>query len=233
MIKHIIANHRTAFLSAFPHTIPVMTGYLTLGIAYGVLMQIIGYGALWSVLMSLVAFCGSMQYAAIPLLTSAFNPLQALLLSLTVNARHLFYGLSMLEKYQGLGKTRFFLIFSLSDETFSISSSVLPPAFVSRKFFYFWISFLDYFYWAAGTLLGALLGSFITFNTAGLDFALTALFVVLFLEQIKSLTNFKSGLVGIICTLLCLVLFGADRFVIPSMLLILFALMIWRKRVCI
>ena len=233
MTKNIYAKHRAAFLSAFPHTLPVMTGYLTLGLAYGVLMQINGYGAFWSVLMSLVAFCGSMQYAAIPLLTSAFNPLQALLLSLTVNARHLFYGLSMLEKYQGLGKTRFFLIFSLSDETFSISSSVLPPASVSRKFFYFWISFLDYFYWALGTLLGALLGSLITFNTTGLDFALTALFVVLFLEQIKSLTNFKSGLVGISCTLLCLVLFGADRFVIPSMLLILMALMIWRKRICI
>jgi 4-azaleucine resistance transporter AzlC len=233
MTKQIYANHRTAFFSAFPHTLPVMTGYLTLGVAYGVLMQINGYGAFWSVLMSLVAFCGSMQYAAISLLTSVFNPLQALLLSLTVNARHLFYGLSMLEKYQGLGKTRIFLIFSLSDETFSISSSVLPPASVSRKAFYFWISFLDYFYWALGTLLGALLGSLIAFNTTGLDFALTALFVVLFLEQIKSLTNFKSGLVGIFCTLLCLVLFGADRFVIPSMLLIISALMIWRKRVCI
>lgn len=233
MKKHLIADHRAAFLSAFPHTIPVMTGYLTLGVAYGVLMQINGYGAFWSVLMSLVAFCGSMQYAAIPLLVSAFNPLQALFLSLTVNARHLFYGLSMLDKYQGLGKVRFFLIFSLSDETFSISSSVLPPASVSRKAFYFWISFLDYVYWATGTLLGALLGGFITFNTTGLDFALTALFVVLFLEQMKTMTNFKSGLVGIFCTLLCLVLFGADRFVIPSMLLIISALMIWRKRICI
>jgi 4-azaleucine resistance transporter AzlC len=233
MINSIYKNHRAAFLSAFPHTIPVMTGYLTLGIAYGVLMQINGYGAFWSLLMSLIAFCGSMQYAAISLLTSAFNPLQALLLSLTVNARHLFYGLSMLGKYQGLKKTRLFLIFSLSDETFSISSSVLPPASVNRKLFYFWISFLDYFYWALGTLLGALLGSLITFNTAGLDFVLTALFVVLFLEQIKTRMNFKSGLVGIFSTLLCLVLFGADRFVIPSMILIVVILMIWRKRTCI
>jgi 4-azaleucine resistance transporter AzlC len=233
MTKHIYATHRAAFLSAFPHTISVMTGYLALGIAYGVLMQINGYGAFWSVLMSLVAFCGSMQYAAISLLTSAFNPLQALLLSLTVNARHLFYGLSMLEKYQGLGKTRLFLIFSLSDETFSVSSSVLPPASVTRKLFYFWISFLDYLYWALGTLLGGLLGGLITFNTAGLDFVLTALFVVLFLEQLKTLTNFKSGLVGILCSLLCLIFLGADRFIIPSMILIITTLMIWRKRVCI
>jgi 4-azaleucine resistance transporter AzlC len=233
MAKHIYSSHRAAFLSAFPHTIPVLTGYLTMGVAYGVLMQINGYGAFWSVLMSLVAFCGSMQYAAISLLTSAFNPLQALLLSLTVNARHLFYGLSMLEKYQGLKKTRLFLIFSLSDETFSISSSVLPPASINRKFFYFWISFLDYFYWALGTLLGALLGSLITFNTAGLDFVLTALFVVLFLEQIKTRTNLKSGLVGILSTILCLILLGANQFVIPAMILIVVLLMIWRKRVCI
>jgi 4-azaleucine resistance transporter AzlC len=233
MAKHIDSIHRAAFLSAFPHTIPVLTGYLTMGIAYGVLMQINGYGAFWSVLMSLVAFCGSMQYAAISLLTSAFNPLQALLLSLTVNARHLFYGLSMLEKYQGLKKTRLFLIFSLSDETFSISSSVLPPDSINRKFFYFWISFLDYFYWALGTLLGALLGSLITFNTAGLDFVLTALFVVLFLEQIKTRTNLKSGLVGILSAILCLILLGANQFVIPAMILIVVLLMIWRKRVCI
>jgi 4-azaleucine resistance transporter AzlC len=139
----------------------------------------------------------------------------------------------MLEKYQGLKKTRLFLIFSLSDETFSISSSVLPPASINRKFFYFWISFLDYFYWALGTLLGALLGSLITFNTAGLDFVLTALFVVLFLEQIKTRTNLKSGLVGILSAVLCLVLLGANQFVIPAMILIVVLLMIWRKRVCI
>lgn len=232
MSKNRYAEHRSALMSAFPHTIPVMTGYLVLGLAYGVLMQLNGYGAFWSVLMSLVAFCGSMQYAAITLLTSTFNPLQALLLSLTVNARHLFYGLSMLEKYRGLGKTRLFLIFALSDETFSISSSILPPASINRKYFYFWISFLDYAYWGIGTLLGAMLGKVIPFNTAGLDFALTALFVVLFLDQIKTKVNLVSGLIGIFCTTVCLLLFGADQFAIPSMVLILCVLTIGRKRIC-
>jgi 4-azaleucine resistance transporter AzlC len=205
---------------------------LVLGLAYGVLMQLNGYGAIWSVLMSMVAFCGSMQYAAIALLTSAFNPLQALLLSLTVNARHLFYGLSMLEKYRGLGKTRLFLIFTLSDETFSISSSISPPVSINRKYFYFWISFLDYAYWSFGTLLGALLGKLITFNTTGLEFVLTALFVVLFLDQIKTKINFASGFIGIMCTIGCLLLFGPEQFVIPSMVIILFVLMIGRKRLC-
>ncbi len=225
-------EQRSALVAAIPHTFPVMTGYLVLGLAYGVLMQINGYGAFWSVLMSLVAFCGSMQYAAITLMASAFNPLQALLLSLTVNARHLFYGLSMLEKYRGLGKTKLFLIFALSDETFSISSSVLPPTSINRKYFYFWISFLDYTYWGFGTLLGAMLGKLITFNTTGLDFVLTALFVVLFLEQIKTKMNFVSGFIGILCTVGCLILFGPDQFVIPSMMLILFVLMVGRKRLC-
>ena len=232
MSKNRYMEHRSALMAAFPHTIPVMTGYLVLGLAYGVLMQLNGYGAFWSVLMSLVAFCGSMQYAAITLLTSTFNPLQALLLSLTVNARHLFYGLSMLEKYRGLGKTRIFLIFALSDETFSISSSVLPPASINRKYFYFWISFLDYAYWSFGTLLGSMLGRLITFDTTGLDFVLTALFVVLFLDQIKTKVNLVSGLIGIFCTLVCLILFGPNQFVIPSMVLILFVLMIGRKRLC-
>jgi 4-azaleucine resistance transporter AzlC len=232
MSNNRFANHRSALTAAFPHTLPVMTGYLVLGLAYGVLMQLNGYGAFWSVLMSLVAFCGSMQYAAITLLASAFNPLQALLLSLTVNARHLFYGISMLEKYGGLGKTKLFLIFALSDETFSISSSVSPPASINRKYFYFWISFLDYTYWGFGTFLGAMLGKLITFNTTGLDFVLTALFVVLFLEQIKTKINIMSGLIGILCTGICLFLFGPDQFVIPSMILILFVLMTGRRKLC-
>ena len=135
---------RGAFRAAFPQTIPVFTGFLILGIAYGVLMQSKGYGVQWAVLMSALAFSGSMQFVAITLLTTVFDPLQALLMSLMVNARHLFYGISMLEKYRGLGKVRAFLIFSLCDETFSIVSSVEPPEGVERKYFYLFISLLDY-----------------------------------------------------------------------------------------
>lgn len=186
-----------ALKAAFPHTIPVLTGFLVLGMAYGVLMQTKGYGTLWAVLMSAIAFCGSMQFAAITLLTTVFDPISAFLLSLMVNARHLFYGISMLEKYKGLGKVRAFLIYTLCDETFSISSSIEPPENVSRKYFYLSISFLNYIYWVAGTFLGGVLGGLISFNTDGLDFVLTALFVVLFMEQMQSRGNRASGIIGL------------------------------------
>ena len=221
-----------AFTAAFPHTIPVLTGFLVLGMAYGVLMQTKGYGAVWAVLMSMIAFCGSMQFVAITLLTAAFNPIQAFLLSITVNARHLFYGLSMLEKYKGLGKVRAVLIYTLCDETFSISSSVAPPENIDRKYFYLSISLLDYFYWVLGTFLGSVLGSFITFSTKGLDFVLTALFVVLFMEQMTSRENRISGIIGLACTGVGLFMFGVENLVIPSMLFILLVLLAGRKRIC-
>ena len=173
-----------ALRAAFPATIPVMTGFLCLGTAYGLLMQSKGYGPGWSVLMSAIAFGGSMQFVAVTLLTTAFDPVQAFLLSVMVNARHMFYGLSLLDKYKGLGKVRAFLIYVLCDETFSLVSTLEPPEGVARRDFYFWISLLDYLYWITGTALGGLLGSFLTFDTTGLDFALTALFVVLFLSLI-------------------------------------------------
>ena len=227
-------NKLRALRAAFPHTIPVLTGFLVLGIAYGVLMQTKGYSVGWSVAMSAIAFCGSMQFVALTLLTTVFAPVQAFLLSLMVNARHLFYGISMLEKYKGLGKIRAFLIYTLCDETFSIASSIEPPADVERKDFYFFISLLDYLYWILGTFLGGVLGSFITFNTEGLDFVLTALFVVLLLEQLKHKENIPSAIAGLAATALALLIFGADNMVIPAMVLILVILLIMgRKRKCI
>lgn len=223
---------RAALTAAFPHTIPVLTGFLALGMAYGVLMQTKGYGVLWSVLMSAFAFCGSMQFVAITLLTAAFDPLGAFLLSLMVNARHLFYGISLLEKYKGLGAARPVLIYLLCDETFSISSGVAPPEGISRKYFYLSISVLDYLYWVLGTFLGGVAGSLITFDTTGLDFVLTALFVVLFIEQLKKRDNRLPGLIGLAGTAVCLAVFGAERFVIPAMLLILAMLLLGRNALC-
>lgn len=223
-----------ALRAAFPHTIPVLTGYLVLGIAYGILMQTKGYGTGWAMAMSAIAFCGSMQFVALTLLTTVFDPIQAFLLSLMVNARHLFYGISMLEKYQGLGKLRFFLIYTLSDETFSIASSIEPPPDVERKYFYFFISLLDYLYWLIGTFLGSVLGGLIPFNTEGLDFVLTALFVVLLMEQLKQRENLPSALIGLGATTAALLIFGADNLVIPAMVLILVILLIvGRKKQCI
>lgn len=168
------SRYLRAFKAAFPYTIPVLTGFAVLGIAYGLLMVSNGYGVLWAFLMSAIGFGGSVQYAMVPLLTTVFDPLQAFLLSFMINARHLFYGLSMLGKYKGLGKKRFFLIFALCDETFSVVSSVEPPEDVEKGLFYFFITFLDYFYWSAATVAGALIGGMITFDTTGLDFVLTA-----------------------------------------------------------
>lgn len=221
-----------SFRAAFPCTIPVLTGFLVLGIAYGVLMQTKGYGVIWSTLMSAIAFCGSMQFVAITLLTTVFSPVQAFLMSVMVNARHLFYGISMLDQYKGLGKVRPFLIFTLCDETFSIASSVTPPEGVNRKYFYCFLSFLDYFYWVLGSFLGGILGSFIKFNTKGLDFVLTALFVVLLVEQLERRENMIPAFIGIICTVVSVILFGADQLVIPAMVLILVILLAGRKRLC-
>lgn len=221
-----------ALRAAFPHTIPVLTGYLVLGIAYGILMQTKGYGALWSTLMSAIAFGGSMQYAAIALLTTVFDPLQAFLLSLMVNARHLFYGVSMLRKYAGLGAVRPLLIYWLTDETFSVLCTVEVPEGVERGAFYFWVSLLNYCYWVGGTLAGGLFGGLLTFNTTGMDFALTALFVVLFLEQLKGKTQRISGFLGLVCTVMALALFGADKMVIASMVLILVCLLAGRRKLC-
>ena len=173
-----------------------------------------------------------MQFVAVTLLTSAFDPVQAFLLSVMVNARHMFYGLSLLDKYKGLGKVRAFLIYVLCDETFSLVSTLEPPEGVARRDFYFWISLLDYLYWIGGTLLGGLLGGVLTLNTEGLDFVLTALFVVLFLEQMKRPENRLYGLTGIVCTAVTLLLVGPDRLVIPAMLIILGVLLIGREKTC-
>ena len=221
-----------ALSAAFPHTLPVLAGFLVLGIAYGMLMLEKGYGPQWSVLMSAVAFCGSMQFVAITLLTTAFQPLEALILSLLVNARHLFYGLSMLGKYKGFGKVKGFLIYTLCDETFSIVSSVNPPEGVEPKYFYLSISLLDYLYWVGGTLIGGLIGSWMPFDMKGLDFALTALFVVLFLEQMKKKGNWILGLIGIACALLSRVIFGAENMVLPALAIILAVLLSGRKKLC-
>lgn len=221
-----------ALRAAFPHTIPVLTGFTFLGIAYGVLMSTKGYGPLWSTLMSLLAFGGSIQYVAITLLTTAFDPLQAFLMSLMVNARHLFYGLSLLHKYRGVGRWRNFLIFALCDETYSIACTTDPPEGMEAKYFYAAISFLDYFYWVAATFVGGVLGSLVTFDATGLDFVLTALFVVLFLEQWYKRENRPSAIIGLCATVLCLLLFGASNFVIPAMVLILLMLVGGRKALC-
>mgnify|MGYP003376945753 CR=1 FL=1 len=223
-------GHLLALKAAFPHTIPVLTGFLFLGIAFGILMNSKGYGAPWAIGMSLFTFAGSMQYVAVNLLTAAFNPLYAFLLTLMVNARHLFYGISMLEPFQGMGKKKIYLIFALCDETFSILCSATPPKGVDRGRFMLWVALLDHFYWVLGTALGSLVGAMITFDTTGIDFVMTALFVVIFLNQWQSQKNHLPALVGVCTSVACLLVFGPDQFLLPSMALMAVILCAARKR---
>lgn len=223
---------KKAFLASYRLTLPILTGVLVLGIAYGVLMRTKGFGGIWPILMSLIVFAGSAQYAAIPLFVSAFNPLQAFILALMLNARHLFYGVSLLKKYNGIGKIKPMLIFMLCDETFSVVSSAEPPEGVDKSYFYAIISALDYFYWFLGTALGALFGEFIKFSTEGLDFALTALFVVLLIEQVKDKISLAAAVIGLAASALCLVLFGADKLVLSAMALIIIILLTGRNFLC-
>ena len=221
-----------ALKAAFPHTVPILTGYLAVGLAYGLLMSSKGYNFLWSGFVSAFAFCGSMQYVAITLLTTAFDPLSAFFLSLMVNARHLFFSLALLPKYRGLGRLRYFMIYTLSDENFSLSSSVEPPEDTDPTLFYFAMSFLTWLYWVAFSMLGGLLGGLITFDITGIDFALTALFVVLFIEQVVKKENRAPGAAGLVCAVAGLAVFGADNMVIPAMVLTLAVLLLGRRKLC-
>ncbi|MEI0610360.1 AzlC family ABC transporter permease [Brachyspira pilosicoli] len=206
---------------AFPKTIPVLIGYLFLGMAYGILMKAKGFSTFLAMFMSMAAYCGSMQYVAINYLFLApFNPIYAFILTLTVNSRMSFYGISMVSKYKGTGLLKPFLIFSLSDETFSILCSGNVPKNMNKKAFLFFVSFFDYIYWALGTLIGCLIGNIVKFNTKGLDFVLTALFVVIFVEQwLDSDNNHKGAIIGLVCSIPILI-FKTNIFIVLSMILI-------------
>lgn len=223
-------SKKTALLAAFPHTIPVLTGYLVLGAAYGILMDSKGLPLFWILIASVFVYAGSMQFVAVALLAAGFDPLGAFLMTLAVNARHIFYGISMLRQFRGLGRLKPYLVFSLTDETFSILCSADVPAGVEPKWFYFYISLLDHLYWITGSLLGGVLGSLIKFNTKGIDFVLTALFVVILINQWRSVSNHLPAIFGVVSALICRLLFGPSNFIIPTMLVILFLVTVFRTK---
>ena len=217
---------------AFTATIPVLSGYIVLGIGYGMIMASKGFGILWSLGLSLFLYAGTMQFVAIGLLTGGASLLTVLLTTLAVNARHLFYGISMVDKYKDVPKKPF-LIFSLSDETYALVSNDLSCKDMtegSRKKFYFYVSLMDYAYWVIGTALGSLAGAALSFNTAGMDFALTALFVSVFVEQWLTTRDHTAGITGLVASVICLVIIGPENFLIPAMILITIALTIMRKK---
>jgi len=213
---------------ALKHTLPVMAGYLFLGFAFGLLMRTNGFPAWCPVLMSFIIYSGALEFAAVPLLSASFDPIGSFILGLMLSARHLFYGIPMLKKYQNTGIAKPFLIFGLTDETFSVLTTPQEGAKESTPY-YFNVTMFDYLYWNIGTLAGALLGGLITIDLSGLDFALTALFIVLFLEQIKSKTGKVSGGIGIMASVAALLLFGKESMVLISMGLILVALLLGRR----
>ena len=220
---------RRALRAAIPHTLPILAGFLFLGMTYGVLMNVSGFSFWYPMLMSLIIFAGSIEFVTVNMLLGAFNPLQALAMTLMINARHLFYGISMLDKYRGTGLKKIYLIFGLCDESFSINYTAEIPKDVDRGWFMFFVTLLNHFYWFLGSTLGGIFGAFIHFNTEGLDFVMTAMFVVIFLEQWLKESRHESALVGLGVTLACRVAFGADNFIIPSMLLILGILTLLQK----
>lgn len=220
---------RKAFQAALPCTLPICVGFLFLGMSYGFLMRSRGFSFVYPMLMSLFIFAGSMEFVAVELLLSAFHPLHAFFLSLMVNSRHLFYGLSMLSKYKNVGLKKLYLIYGMCDETFSINCTLVPPE-VDRGWFMFFVTLLNHIYWVCGATLGALLGYVIHFDTTGIEFVMTALFVVMFLNQWEEKAHHRAALTGVGCSLVCLLVFGSESFLLPAMGLILALFLVSHKK---
>ena len=220
-----------ALCCAFPRTLPILAGFLFLGATYGVYMNVSGFPFWYPLAMSIVIYGGSLEFLAVSMLLAPYAPVQVFLTALLVQARHLFYGIAMLDKYKGLGWKKPYLIFGLCDETFSVNCTAEIPPEVDRGWFYFFVTLLDQLYWVGGATLGGLLGSLISFNTEGLDFVMTAMFVVIFMEQWMKEKHHFSAWIGLIASVACLHIFGADNFLIPSMICILVALTALRKPV--
>ena len=218
-----------AFRCAFPYTIPICAGFWFLGLTYGIYMNVSGFSFWYPMLMSLTIFAGSIEFITVNMLLGAFNPIQALLMTLMINARHLFYGISMLDKYRNTGLKKIYLIFGMCDESFSINYTANIPKDVDSGWFMFFVTLLNHIYWFLGATLGGIFGSFIHFNTKGLDFVMTAMFVVIFMEQWLKEKNHTSSLLGLFLSIICLIIFGADKFIIPAMISILIVLSLLKK----
>ena len=220
---------KQAIRAAFLDTVPVMTGYLFLGFGFGILMYQSGYGLVWAAAMSLFIYAGSMQYVAVSLLTGGVGLLTTAMTTFLVNARHLFYGISMVDAYKGAGRKKPYMIFALTDETYSLVSRNQTPDGISYHGYCLLVSLFDHIYWVSGTVLGSLAGSLLPINFEGIEFVLTALFVTIFVEQWLSTKNHFPAITGVAVTAVCLAVFGRDVFLIPSMVLIALILTMARR----
>ena len=227
MKKHIIRR-------SFIKSLPVMAGYIVLGIGFGILLRNAGYGVLWSFAMSLFIYAGTMQYVGVGLISGGASIITTAIATLMVNARHLFYSISMIDRYKGSGKYKPYLIFALTDETYSLLSDETVPKGISQQndvnLYRFLVSFFNQCYWVTGSVLGSLLGAVLPFSTEGIEFSMTALFIASFTEQWLKTKDHIPALTGLLGTLVCLIIFGPERFLIPAMLLITLALTVFRNK---
>lgn len=215
---------------AFYKSIPVLAGYIVIGIGFGILMRNAGYGVLWVASMSLFIYAGSMQYVGVSLLSGSASIVTTAITTIMVNARHLFYSISMIDKYKDTGKYKPYMIFALTDETYSLLCDEKTPDETDPNLYRFFVSLFNHCYWIAGSIIGNLLGTVLPFSTAGIELSMTALFIASFTEQWLTAKDHIPAITGIICTLLCLVVFGKENFLIPSMLMITLVLTLLHKR---
>ena len=215
---------------AFRSSLPVLGGYVLLGMGFGILLGSAGYGLPWAFFMSLFIFAGSMQYAIVPMMAGGASLLTVALSTLVINFRHIFYGLSMIDRYKGAGKKKPYLIYALTDETYSIVSTQSGMTREDYHSYCFWLSLMDHCYWVTGSVIGSLLGGVLPFDTKGVDFVLTALFIAILVQQWTENEDKRPAVIGLGATALCLAVFGAESFLIPSMILISAALFLIRTR---
>ena len=221
--------YKKAFLAALPKTIPVMEGFSFLGMAYGIYMNVSGFSFVYPMIMSIVIFGGSLEFVTVTMLLGAFAPLQAFLAAVMIQARHLFYGIAMLDRFKNQGIKKLYLIYAMCDETFSVNYSAIIPKDVDDGWFMFFVSLLNQIYWVLGATIGGLVGLLLTIDTKGIDFVMTAMFVVIFLDQFLKDKQHYSAVIGVIMSIICLYIFGADSFLIPTMICIVVLLTIFRK----
>lgn len=222
---------KTIIKRAFLDSLPVLSGYMVIGIGFGIILEKEGYGFIWAFLMSALIYAGSMQYAGVELISSMASLPVVAITTLMVNARHLFYGISMIDKYKGAGAKKPYMIFALTDETYSLVCYTKYDKKEDNHLYSFFVSLFNQCYWVSGSLIGSILGSALPFDTRGIEFSMTALFVTVFVEQWINAKNHAPALVGLVASALCLVIFGRDNFLIPSMIAILFLLTIMKGRV--
>ena len=220
-----------ALKAAFPNTLPILAGFIVLGMGYGIYLRSSGLPVWYPTLTSIVVFGGSLEFLLVSMLLVPFQPISVFFLSLLVQARHIFYGLTLLKRYRGRGWKSIYLIYSMCDETFSINCSAEVPENIDEGWFMFFVSLLDQSYWVLSVTLGSIIGGALTKYSEGVEFVMTAMFSVIFIKAMEKRENRISGVIGVMSTLISLIIFGKTVFLIPSMVLIIVFLFLFRKRI--